>query len=355
MRITPLNNLIVIPVYHLTSLMTCHRAIIGLQKTFITAAKDSADVVTIVDLIQQYQIANILLPPRFLDPIVQVIHSGTRPLSALSALSGIRIAGSATDPRAAARFRETFPHIAFRVSYGTTELGFVVRQPGPQDFLPGFVGHLASDVEMKFINPETLHQIPTTSQAENGEICVRGPQLFSGYHNSPDATREAMLPDPEGDWFRTGDRGYVDAQTGQLAITGRYKEIFKVANNMVSPEEVERVLLAHPAVEDAVIGPIPARYDLNEFEVRAYVVLKKKTNDKKHDKGEEAPPTVTAQEIAQFVAARLSKHKVPTGGVIFCAEIPRNAMKKVMRRQVVDVVPMKGSETWIQLSSESTS
>lgn len=151
-----------------------------------------------------------------------------------------------------------------------------------------------------------------------------------------------MLPDPEGDWFRTGDRGYVDAQTGQLAITGRYKEIFKVANNMVSPEEVERVLLAHPAVEDAVIGPIPARYDANEFEVRAYVVLKKKKDD--------AESTVTAQEIAQFVAARLSKHKVPTGGVIFCAEIPRNAMKKVMRRQVVDVVPMKGSETWIQLS-----
>lgn len=350
MRITPLNNLIVIPVYHLTSLMTCHRAIIGLQKTFITAAKDSADVVTIIDLIQQYQIANILLPPRFLDPIVQVIHSGTRPLSALSALSSVRIAGSATDPLAADRFRETFPHIAFRVSYGTTELGFVVRQPGPQDFLPGFVGHLASDVEMKFINPETLHQIPTTSQAENGEICVRGPQLFSGYHNSPDATRESMLPDPEGDWFRTGDRGYIDAQTGQLAITGRYKEIFKVANNMVSPEEVERVLLAHPAVEDAVIGPIPARYDSNEFEVRAYVVLKKTNNEK-----DEEAPTVTAQEIAQFVAARLSQHKVPTGGVIFCEEIPRNAMKKVIRRQVVDVVPMKGSETWIQLSSESTS
>lgn len=203
---------------------------------------------------------------------------------------------------------------------------------------------------MKFIDAETLQQIPTTSQFENGEICVRGPQLFSGYHNSPDATREAMLPDPEGDWFRTGDRGYVDAQTGQLAITGRYKEIFKVANNMVSPEEVERVLLAHPAVEDAVIGPTPARYDLNEFEVRAYVVLKKK-NDKKDDE-EEAP---TAQEIAQFVAARLSKHKVPTGGVIFCEEIPRNAMKKVIRRQVVDVVPMKGSEMWIQLSSESTS
>lgn len=156
-----------------------------------------------------------------------------------------------------------------------------------------------------------------------------------------------MLPDPEGDWFRTGDRGYVDAQTGQLAITGRYKEIFKVANNMVSPEEVERVLLAHPAVEDAVIGPVAARYDANEFEVRAYVVLKKKKDD--------AESTVTAQEIAQFVAARLSKHKVPTGGVIFCAEIPRNAMKKVIRRQVVDVVPMKGSETWIQLSSESTS
>lgn len=158
-----------------------------------------------------------------------------------------------------------------------------------------------------------------------------------------------MLPDPEGDWFRTGDRGYVDAQTGQLAITGRYKEIFKVANNMVSPEEVERVLLAHPAVEDAVIGPIPARYDANEFEVRAYVVLKKKENEKDDDE------TVTAQEIAQFVAARLSQHKVPTGGVIFCAEIPRNAMKKVIRRQVVDVVPMKGSEMWIQLSSESTS
>lgn len=362
MRITPLNNLIVIPVYHLTSLMTCHRAIIGLQRTFITAAKDLAEVDAIVDIIQQYQIANMLLPPRFLDPIVHVVRSGTRPHDALSALSSVRVAGSATDPRAADRFRHTFPHIAFCVSYGTTELGFVVRQPGPHDFVPGFVGHVADDVEMKFINPESLQEIPTTTtpttttttttQSAHGEICVRGPQLFSGYHNAPDATTaSSMLADPEGeDWFRTGDLGYLDAHTGQLAITGRHKEIFKVANNMVSPEEVERVLVSHPAIEDAVIGPTRARYDSNELEVRAYVVLKKEK-----EKEKEESPAVTAQEIAQFVAARLSKHKVPTGGVIFCVEIPRNAMKKVIRRQVTDVLPMKGSKTWIQLSSDSES
>lgn len=262
---------------------------------------------------------------------VHAVRSNIRSIEDLVSLDGIRIAGSAVDSRFAEDFRATFPNIAFRVTYGATELGTIVRVPGPHEFVPGHVGRVADDVEIKFIDPDTQEQVKDN---EDGELCVRTPQQFSAYNNNPEATKAAMLP---GGWFRTGDRGHINPQIGQLAFTGRYKEIFEVAHSTrVAPEEIESVILCHPAVEDAAIGPTPARQHPDELEVRAYVVLKE-------------GKTVTAHEIAEFVAGRLSKHKVPTGGVIFCEDIPRNALQKVIRRQIRDVVSLEGSREWICL------
>ena len=320
------NYLMIKPVYHLTSLTHCHRAILGVQRVFVTSTKDTKDVPAIIDLIGKHQINSLMIAPPFLKTFVQTIRSGIRSIEDISSLEGVRVAGSAIDPGLAEEFRTTFPNITFRVTYGATELGTIIRFPGPNDYVPGHVGRPADDVEIKFIDPNTLEE------AKEGELCARTPQLFSGYNNNPEATKAAMLP---GGWFRTGDRGYINSENGQIALTGRYKEIFEVANAVrIAPEEIESVLVSHPAVDDAAIGPVPARHDPEEKEVRAYVVVK-------------AGQVVTAQEIAEFVAERLSRHKVPTGGVIFCESIPRNALKKIIRRQLEDLVKLEGSREWL--------
>ncbi|MGH2514631.1 MAG: AMP-binding protein, partial [Ktedonobacterales bacterium] len=88
---------------------------------------------------------------------------------------------------------------------------------------------------------------------QEGEICVRGPQVMRGYLGRPDATANAI--DAEG-WFHTGDVGYADEE-GYLYIVDRVKELIKYNAYQVAPAELEAVLLTHPAIADAAVIPSP--------------------------------------------------------------------------------------------------
>src|SRR6185437_3737740 len=100
-----------------------------------------------------------------------------------------------------------------------------------------------------------------------GEIVVRGPQVFEGYEDDPDANRQAFV----GGWFRTGDLGYLEPD-GYLHVTGRLKEIINRGGFKVPPAEVDAVLMRHPAVQDAATFGV-AHPTLGE-DVIAAVVLR---------------------------------------------------------------------------------
>ncbi|GAA4545545.1 AMP-binding protein [Amycolatopsis samaneae] len=114
---------------------------------------------------------------------------------------------------------------------------------------------------------------------ERGEIQVRGPQVMAGYLGRPDGADV----DADG-WFATGDVGYVDAG-GRLFVVDRIKDVFKCDNWLVSPTEIERVLLRHPGVADCAVVDfpdelsgavayglvVPARAGLDPGEVTAYL------------------------------------------------------------------------------------
>jgi acyl-CoA synthetase (AMP-forming)/AMP-acid ligase II len=150
-----------------------------------------------------------------------------------------------------------------------------------------------------------------------GEICVRGTTLFSRYLNNEETTKSSMLDDPTRAWFRTGDKGYLSTKHQQYAIIGRYKEIFKVRYEEVSPSEVEAELLKHPSIIDAAVIST-ARDNEKDCEWVAHVVAE--------------DLTVSAYDVLRFAASRLSRHKIPTGGVLFCDEIRRTTLGKVLRR-----------------------
>lgn len=112
--------------------------------------------------------------------------------------------------------------------YGLTETTAICTMDDPRDFTPGRVGPAIPGIEMKL--------------GEHDELLVRGPHIFAGYWNKPEATAAAMLPDASGDWFRTGDQGEVDAK-GNWAISGRIKALLILrSGHNVAPEPIEEKL-----------------------------------------------------------------------------------------------------------------
>ena len=186
----------------------------------------------------------------------------------------------------------------------------------------------------RIINPETLEKISSETE---GEICVRSAQMLSKYCNNQAVTDSALLPDKDGSWFRTGDKGYLDPDNGQVAVTGRFKEIFKVKYEEVAPVDVEDALMKYPSIVDAAVTSTTARDNDTDCECVAYVV---------RGKGSQ----VTAQEVVDYIASRLSHHKAPTGGVVFCDSIPRNAMGKIVRHQLIGRQALPGSAKYLDIS-----
>lgn len=144
-----------------------------------------------------------------------------------------------------------------------------------------------------------------------GEVVVRGPNVFAGYEDDPAATAAAFLP---GGWFRTGDVGRLD-QDGYLFLTGRMKEMINRGGAKVSPWEVEEVLRAHPAVAEVVVFALPDPA-MGE-DVAAVVVL-----HQNH--------TATEALLIEHVAPRLAPFKVP-GRVILADDIPTGPTGKPRR------------------------
>jgi long-chain acyl-CoA synthetase len=172
---------------------------------------------------------------------------------------------------------------------------------------PGSIGLPLPGVEMKIVD----EQDGEVAEEVIGEIVVRGENVMLGYHNQPEATREAM----RGGWYHTGDLGKRDAD-GYFYIVDRKKDMLIVGGINVYPREVEEVLYTHPAVADvAVLGqPDPLRGEVP----LAAVALKAGAN-------------ATAQELIRYCRERLANFKVPRK-VVFRESLPRSSTGKVLKR-----------------------
>ena len=144
-----------------------------------------------------------------------------------------------------------------------------------------------------------------------GEVCISGPNVIREYENNPEATAKSFF----GEWFRTGDQGILDAD-GYLVLTGRLKELINRGGEKIAPREIDEVLLAHPAVGEAVCFGVP--HPTWGEEVAAAVVLKGET---------------TEADIATHCRERLAEFKCPKKIHIVQA-IPRTATGKIQRLNV---------------------
>ena len=188
--------------------------------------------------------------------------------------------------------------------YGLTETGGVARNT--RAFRkPGSVGR-SSGLEV-VITDSNGNILPPGS---DGEIVVRGPSITPGYLDNPEANRSAFRDG----WFRTGDLGRFDNE-GFLFITGRLKEMINRGGKKIAPQDVEAVLLAHPAVAEAAVTAIP-HPTLGE-DVAAAVVLRDGA-------------TASEPELCQFVASQLACFQVPRR-IVLIDSIPRTSTGKPKR------------------------
>ncbi|MBI5604694.1 MAG: AMP-binding protein [Deltaproteobacteria bacterium] len=168
------------------------------------------------------------------------------------------------------------------------------------------------DTDLRIMDPETGKEL---SVNEPGEIVIRNPGVFKGYWNKPEAT-QATLRDG---WLSTGDIGRID-DDGYLYFMGRIKEMIKCSGYSVFPEDVEVLLLHHPAVAQVgVIGvPDPARGE----SVKAFIVLKPEYRGK-----------ITEAEMIAWSKEKMASYKYPRV-VEFRESLPVTGAGKILRRLI---------------------
>ncbi|MFQ5953675.1 MAG: acyl-CoA synthetase [Kiloniellales bacterium] len=177
----------------------------------------------------------------------------------------------------------------------------------------GSCGFARTGMEIAILDPDGRR----LGAGEEGEICTRGPGVFAGYYNDPEANAKAL----EGGWFHTGDLGHMD-EAGFLFITGRASDMYISGGANVYPREAEEVLLEHPAVAEVAVLGVPDR-KWGESGVAVVVA---------------AGPASEA-DIIGWLDGRLAKYKWPRR-VIFWDALPTSGYGKVpkhlIRRQLFE-------------------
>ncbi|KXH87262.1 long-chain-fatty-acid--CoA ligase [Sporosarcina sp. HYO08] len=188
----------------------------------------------------------------------------------------------------------------------------------------GSVGVPWPDTDACILGLETSEPL---SNGEIGEIAVKGPQVMKGYWNRPEETEESFRDG----WLLTGDLGYMD-DNGYFYIVDRKKDMIIASGFNVYPREIEEVLYEHKAILECVVAGVPDPY--RGETVKAYIVLKE-------------GHSVTEEELDQYCRKHLASFKVPKY-YEFRTELPKTAVGKILRRQLIEEEQKKGeSETRI--------
>jgi long-chain acyl-CoA synthetase len=293
-----------LPLYHIFAL-TVHNFMlfhIGGKSVLITNPRD---LKTFVSIIKKHKFHMISGVNTLYEALLN--YDGFKELdfsNLLMSLSG----GMAALDTTAKRWEELTKSVIWQ-AYGLTETSPLVSVPNyKQTEFTGSVGLPAAFTEIQ-IRDEDNNVLTETNSV--GELCVRGPQVMSGYWNSEVSGLD------ENNWFMTGDIARVD-ETGNIFIVDRKKDMIIVSGFNVFPNEVEAVVNEHPAVLECGCVGIEGK-DSQEL-VKVFIVL--------HE-GQE----LSEEEIISFCREKLTAYKVPKH-IEFIKEIPKTNVGKVLRREL---------------------
>jgi long-chain acyl-CoA synthetase len=198
--------------------------------------------------------------------------------------------------------------------YGLSETASgVTCNPTDSEAYTGTIGLPMPNVGIRIVD-DAGKDVPL---GQPGEIAISGPQVMSGYWQSPTETAHAMTPDG---FFKSGDIGVMDEQ-GYIRIVDRKKDMILVSGFNVFPNEVEAVVALHPGVLECAVVGVP---DANSGEAVMLFVVKK-------------DPSLTEEALKAFCAKELTGYKRPKY-IEFRDELPKTNVGKILRRALRDTV-----------------
>lgn len=295
--------LCVMPLFHIHGLMASTMATFSSGGTVVVPAK--FDAMTFWGVAEEHGATWYSAVPT-IHQMLLMRNRGERPPGAQK-LRFIRSSSSALSPETMRQLESRFGAPVLE-AYGMTEASHQMASNPlpPGDRRPGTVG-VGTGIRIGVMDDGGK----LLAVHEHGEVVIQGPSVIDGYANNPEANAQSFTDG----WFRTGDQGFLDADS-YLSLVGRLKEMINRGGEKIAPREIDDVLLQHPAVGEAVAfgSPHPAWGE----EVAAAVVLK---------------GDATEKELIAFARERLADYKVPKK-LYIVEQIPRTATGKIQRRAV---------------------
>ncbi|MDF2574908.1 MAG: long-chain fatty acid--CoA ligase [Agromyces sp.] len=302
----------VLPMFHAYGLTLCLTFAMSMGSRLVLFPKFDPDLV--LKAVKQH-------PPTFLPAVPPIYDRLTKSAAAEGvSLRGIEIAISGAMPLSADVVDpwEAATGGYLVEGYGLSECSPVLMaNPVAPNRKAGTVGLPLPSTEARVVDPDE----PTVDRepGAEGELIVRGPQVFSGYWRKPEETEAVFVEDPAGGapWFRTGDIVAIDDE-GFVRVVDRIKELIITGGFNVAPSEVEEAVRRHPDVEDCAVVGMPD--ERSGEEVVAVVVLRQGA-------------TLDEAAIRDFARNELTPYKVPRR-IVQADDLPRSLIGKVLRRQV---------------------
>ena len=308
-------NILAVPLYHIAGMQAVIAAVYSGRTVVVQRQFEAAQW---MQLVESERVTRAMVVPTMLKMLMDHPEFRRHDLSSLEVITY----GAAPMPlEVIRRAIKAFPGASFINAYGQTETAATITSLSPEDHDFGVsgqeletklrrlssVGRPLPDVEVRIVDEDGNNVAP----GEVGEVVARGSRLMSGYWHMTQATAEAM----RGGWLHTGDLGHAD-EDGYIFLSGRSKDFIKRGGEMISPDEVERVLHQHPGIEEAAVIGVPDA-DWGET-VRAVVVPRR---------GQQ----VQSDDVIEFCRERLASFKKPES-VVLVRELPRNQLGKVLKR-----------------------
>jgi acyl-CoA synthetase (AMP-forming)/AMP-acid ligase II len=295
-------HLVCAPLYHsAVGLFSVLNQILG--ATVVVQPKFDADQA--LQLIERHRVTTTFMAPTLLHRLVEAQESNPREVSSLRAI----FLGAAPCPYALkVRAEKAFGQVLWEF-YGATETGInTVLRPEDQLRKPGSCGLAVPGQEIKLVDVDGKE----VATGDAGELMVRN-EVLAEYYNKPEATSKNL----HDGFFSVGDIAYRD-EDGYFYICDRRVDMIISGGVNIYPAEVEAVLIAHPAVQDAAVIGVPDE-QWGES-VKAVVQLR-------------SGSVVDESDLIAFCAERLAGYKKPRT-VDYVQELPRDAAGKLLKRRI---------------------
>ena len=312
-------TLAVVPMFHITGMVSVMHTSIYCGATLVIMPRWDRDLAG--RLISRYRVTTWTNIPTMVIDLLGSPNFASYDLTSLVYIGG----GGAAMPQAVAqRLLEQYG-LRYAEGYGLTETAAPSHSNPPDHPKQQCLGIPFMGTDARVVDPDTLQEMPV---GEQGEIIMRGPEVFDGYWKRPAATQAAFVEFEGERFFRSGDLGRMD-EDGYFFLTDRLKRMINASGFKVWPAEVEALMFRHPAIQEACIIGTTDSY--RGETVKAVVVLRASHQG------------TTAQDVIDWCRDNMAVYKVPRV-VQFVSALPKSGSGKVMWRTLQELEAAQASK-----------